>query len=118
MGKFRDGSNVGHGDRLAASHIHSNGQGNVWDAFWANFVNELLELIQIYIPFKGVLRFRVVGFVNDYVAEGGPVQLLVGPGGCEVHVARNIVPWSDEYLREDVLSASPLVGGDYVLETI
>ena len=53
--------------------------------------------------------------VDDDVDEDRAGQFLVLAGGGEVHVARHVVTGLDQRLRDEVLGAAALVGGDEVL---
>ena len=60
----------------------------------------------------------VVRLVDDDVDEDAAGELLVRPGGGEVHVARDEVAGLDEDLRDEVLGAAALVGGHDVGEPV
>ncbi len=75
-------------------------------------VDHRLELVEIDIPFERLHGGRVVGGVDYDVDESASGELLVEPGGGEVHVARHHVAGLDENLAEDVLGAPALMGGD------
>ena len=70
------------------------------------------------LPLKGCWLARVVRFGNDDVHERSAGQFLVEARGGEIHVAGNVVARLDHDLREDMLGAAALVGGDQVAVAI
>ena len=65
------------------------GQADVGDLSGSDAFDERLELGQVDVALEGVQAGGVVGLVDDDVDEGAAGQLLVQPGGREVHVARH-----------------------------
>ncbi len=114
----RDLAQVGHADRLAAGEVHRHADGDVGDAVGADLLDQRVDLGQVDVALEGVLGGRVVRLVDDDVAERAAGELLVQARGGEVHVAGHPVAVLDQYLRQDVLGAAALVGGDEVLVAV
>ena len=54
-------------------------------------------------------------FVDNDIHKGAASQFLMQAGGCEVHVARDIIALVDGGLADEVLCTAPLVGGNDIL---
>jgi hypothetical protein len=74
-------------------------------------VKDGAQLAQVDVALERALVDRVVRLVDDDVDEAPAGELLVQPGGREVHVAGDHVAGLDEHLADDVLGAAALVGG-------
>ena len=71
------------------------------------------QLDHVDVALERALVERVVRLVDDDVDEAPAGELLVQPGGREVHVAGDHVAGLDEHLADDVLGAAALVRGHH-----
>ncbi len=99
-----------HADRLAARHVDRAGQADVRNVGGALLLDERLHLAQVHIALERVQIGWVMGLVNDHIYEYAASHLLVQAGRGEVHVARDILPWLDRGLAQQMLRAASLVG--------
>ena len=107
-----------HRDRLAAGHVHRRGQAEVGHMRCADLGDQRFELAQIHVALERMEALRIVRLIDDHIHEGAAGQLLMQPGGGEVHVAGHEIALLDVDLREDVLGAAALMGGHHVLVAV
>ena len=100
---------VGHRDWLAAGHVDAGSHADVRDLLRADFLDERIELTDVEIALERMIRFGIVGFIDNRIDEGRAGEFLVQPRGSEIHVAGHKVTRFDQALAEDVLGAAALV---------
>ncbi|MEI2718807.1 MAG: hypothetical protein V9E87_01495 [Gemmatimonadales bacterium] len=118
MAVGRDLAQVGKAHRLSASKVDRHRHADVGDPLGAHLLHEAVELDQVNVALERMQRGRIVRLVDDHVVKGRTGQLLMEPRRGEVHVAGDVVTRLDQQLREEVLGAAPLVGGDQLLVAV
>jgi len=87
---------VGHAHRLATRHVHRAGKADVCDLLGPHAVDQRTKLVQIDVSLERMRTGGVVGFIDDHIHEDPSGQLLVQPGGGEVHVAGDVLTRLDQ----------------------
>jgi hypothetical protein len=111
-------SKIGQRDWLPPSQVDRGGDGDVGNGRGAHVLYQRVQLLQVDVALEPMLVGRIVRLVDDHIVKRGAGQLLVGPGGGEIHVAGHVITAADQQLGENVLGPPPLVGGNHELEAV
>lgn len=117
VGQLGNSFDISHGNRLSARQVNGHCETDIWNLISAHFVNQGLELIQVNIALEIKDCAGVMGLVDNHIAEGCAVTLLMETCGGEIHVAWYIIPRLDGKRGKDILCAASLVGRHHILKS-